>query len=107
MANKKSTAPGAKKNASKVPLAPATSTPTTPPAIEQADGSPKPTQPDATPGNGLPSAQTKSSLRSYEIPDYRLERPEFRIFLCEDGTTCEYRIEGDLSATPPPIRESK
>jgi pyruvate dehydrogenase E1 component alpha subunit/2-oxoisovalerate dehydrogenase E1 component alpha subunit len=47
------------------------------------------------------------SVRTYSIPDYRLERPEFRVFVSGDGSTIEYKIEGDLSAAPPPIRESK
>ena len=48
-----------------------------------------------------------SSLRCYNIPDYRLEQPEFRIFMSGEGSNVEYRIEGDLSAAAPPIRESK
>ena len=48
-----------------------------------------------------------SSLRCYNIPDYRLEHPEFRIFMSGEGSNLEYRVEGDLSAAPPPIRESK
>jgi TPP-dependent pyruvate/acetoin dehydrogenase alpha subunit len=47
------------------------------------------------------------SLRTYSIPDYRLEKPEFRIFMSGEGSSLEYRIEGDLSAAAPPIRESK
>jgi TPP-dependent pyruvate/acetoin dehydrogenase alpha subunit len=109
MANKKSTPPSARtKEPSKVPPAPAKQAPKPPPAIEQADGSPKSTKTTVTSGNGLPSAASPpSSLRTYEIPDYRLERPEFRVYLSGEGTNCEYRIEGDLSAAPPPIRESK
>lgn len=109
MANKKSTPPSARtKKPSKVPLAPAKGSPKTPPAIEQADGSPKPTKTASSSDNGLPPAQTQpTSLRSYEIPDYRLERPEFRVFLSGEGSNCEYRIEGDLSAAPPPIRDSR
>ena len=109
MANKKSTPPSARsKNPSKVPLASPKGTPKTPPAIEQADGSPKPTKTAVTTSDGSSSAQTRSSsLRNYEIPDYRLERPEFRVYLSGEGSNCEYRIEGDLSAPPPPIRESK
>ena len=53
--------------------------------------------------DGSPS----SSMRSYSIPDYRLEHPEFRIFMSGEGANLEYRIEGDLSGAPPPIRESK
>ena len=51
--------------------------------------------------------ESAPSLRTYEIPDYRLERPEFRIYMSGEGANCEYRIEGDLSAAAPPIRESK
>jgi TPP-dependent pyruvate/acetoin dehydrogenase alpha subunit len=109
MANKKSTPPSARtEKPSKVPLAPAKGTPKTPPAIEQADGSSKPTQTTATPDNGQPSVASPASwVRTYEIPDYRLERPEFRVYLSGEGANCEYRIEGDLSATAPSIRESK
>jgi TPP-dependent pyruvate/acetoin dehydrogenase alpha subunit len=109
MAKKKRTPPSAaKKKSSKVPLAKDKSTPKTPAPIEQADGSPKPTKTTPTPGTGLPWPHEQSpSLRAYEIPDYRLERPEFRVYLSGEGTNCEYRIEGDLSAAAPPIRESK
>jgi pyruvate dehydrogenase E1 component alpha subunit/2-oxoisovalerate dehydrogenase E1 component alpha subunit len=48
-----------------------------------------------------------TSSRTYEIPDYRLERPEFRVYQSGEGSNIEYRIEGDLSAPVPPIRESK
>src|SRR5208282_6775479 len=44
-----------------------------------------------------------SSLRRYNIPDYRLEHPKFRIFMSGEGASLEYRIQGDLSATTPPI----
>ena len=47
------------------------------------------------------------SLRTYSIPDYRLERPEFRVYQSGEGSNLEYKIEGDLSAAAPPIRESK
>ena len=115
MANKKSTPPSARtKEPSKVPLAPAKGTPKAPAAIEQADGSPKPTNTNAgadpTPSDEKRASKgspNTNSLRTYEIADYRLERPEFRIYLSGEGTNCEYRIEGDLSATCPPIRESK
>jgi len=50
-----------------------------------------------------------SSLRCYNIPDYRLEHPEFSITMERDAATEEtrYSVAGDLSATPPPIRDSK
>jgi pyruvate dehydrogenase E1 component alpha subunit/2-oxoisovalerate dehydrogenase E1 component alpha subunit len=94
------------KKSTKVPSPPAPS--------ERADGSPKPV--NAAPsrhGNGSrPSTSSSpsepdSSLRTYHIPDYRLEHPNFRVYLCGEGENCEYRIEGDLSAAAPPIRESK
>src|SRR6185369_15621149 len=49
-----------------------------------------------------------SSLRCYNIPDYRLEHPEFSITMECDAATDEtrYSIDGDLSADPPPIRDS-
>jgi TPP-dependent pyruvate/acetoin dehydrogenase alpha subunit len=50
---------------------------------------------------------SSSGLRCYNIPDYRLERPEFRIFMSGEGANLEYRVEGNLGAPPPPIRESK
>jgi TPP-dependent pyruvate/acetoin dehydrogenase alpha subunit len=48
-----------------------------------------------------------ASLRTYSIPDYRLERPEFRVYQSSEGSNIEYKIEGDLSAPAPPIRDSK
>jgi TPP-dependent pyruvate/acetoin dehydrogenase alpha subunit len=57
-------------------------------------------------GNGGGDS-VSSSLRWHNIPDCRLEHPEFRIFMSGEGSSIEYRVEGDLSAAPPPIRESK
>ena len=81
-----------------MPLAPAKGTPKAPAAIEQADGSPKPTNTDAgadpTPSDGNRASKgspNTNSLRTYEIADYRLERPEFRIYLSGEGNNCEYR----------------
>ena len=48
-----------------------------------------------------------TSLRTYEIPDYRLEHPKFRVYQSGEGSSVEYKIEGDLSAPAPPICESK
>lgn len=121
MADKKrSTTSVPQKKLSKVPLAPAKAS-KSPAPTEQADGSPKPTDTKiaretslprtATPGETKPGVNgdesASSVLRSYNIPDFRLEHPEFRIFMSGEGSSVEYRIEGDLSATPPPIRESK
>ncbi len=54
----------------------------------------------ATPGN-------PSQLRSYNIQDYRLEHPKFEVLQVPDCDECHYEVRGDLSAEPPPIRESK
>ena len=115
MPDKKRTSPSApKKKQPTVPLAPVKSKPNTPPAVEQADGSPKPTNAkestNAAPSDGnrsLHDGSRSTWLRTYEIPDYRLERPEFRIYMSGEGANVEYRIEGDLSGTAPPIRDSK
>jgi TPP-dependent pyruvate/acetoin dehydrogenase alpha subunit len=76
--------------------------------------SPKSVRPRAARKSLPPKTDRKSkvtdhstSLRTYSIPDYRLERPEFRVYQSGEGTSVEYKIEGDLSAAAPPIRESK
>ena len=108
MAHKKRSNSGApQKKSGKVPLAPATKTTQTPPPIEQADGSPRPTATEASPATRISDDSASSTLRCYNIPDYRLEHPEFRIFMSGEGSSLEYQVEGDLSATAPPIRESK
>ena len=52
-------------------------------------------------------ATAAECARTYEIPDYRLEHPKFRVYQSGEGSNVEYKIEGDLSAPAPPIRESK
>jgi TPP-dependent pyruvate/acetoin dehydrogenase alpha subunit len=112
MSHKKRPHSSSQKPQPKVPLAPSKPAKTPAPA-EQADGSPKPTDTNADKsakpsrnGNQSQSA-SDASTRTYSIPDYRLEKPEFRIFMSGEGSSVEYRIEGDLSAAAPPIRESK
>src|SRR5262249_700566 len=48
------------------------------------------------------------SPRTYSIPDMRLERPDFAVSQAieKDGQV-RYKIEGDLNAPVPPIRDSK
>ncbi|HZU41490.1 MAG TPA: thiamine pyrophosphate-dependent dehydrogenase E1 component subunit alpha [Terriglobales bacterium] len=53
--------------------------------------------------NGNPASQQ----RCYNIPDYRLEKPSFHVEQVRDGGEVRYRVDGDLSAPAPPIRESK
>jgi len=53
---------------------------------------------------------TRSSpqTRTYSIPDYRLEKPDFRLRQIRVGDQVRYEVEsGDLSKPAPPIRESK
>jgi TPP-dependent pyruvate/acetoin dehydrogenase alpha subunit len=65
------------------------------------------------PGNSLSqSTQSKNSnLRTYSIPDTRLEHPDFsvrqRIEKDRQGAErVHYEVEGDLKASVPPIRDS-
>jgi TPP-dependent pyruvate/acetoin dehydrogenase alpha subunit len=49
-----------------------------------------------------------SDLRTYTIPDYRLEKPNFTLRQVRVGDEVRYEVEsGDLSKPAPPIRESK
>src|SRR5579863_7633171 len=50
--------------------------------------------------------------RSYSIPDYRLEHPDFTVRQVSERDRqgqeqVRYEVEGDLSAPVPPIRDSK
>jgi pyruvate dehydrogenase E1 component alpha subunit/2-oxoisovalerate dehydrogenase E1 component alpha subunit len=63
--------------------------------------------------NGAPkSSSSASDLRTYSIPDLRLEHPNFTVHQAiekdKDGTEhVRYEIEGNLNAPVPPIRDSK
>ena len=47
-------------------------------------------------------------LRTYSIPDYRLEKPNFTLRQVRVGDEVRYEVEsGDLSKPSPPIRDSK
>jgi len=48
-----------------------------------------------------------SNLRTYSIPDYRLEKPSFNLRQIRVGDEVRYEVDGDLSAPVPPIRDSK
>ncbi len=54
-------------------------------------------------------AQSSSNgLRTYSIPDYRLEKPDFTVRQVRVGDEVRYEVEsGDLSTPAPPLRESK
>src|SRR5512135_1792173 len=70
---------------------------------------PKKSEKKAAPKVSADGDAPSSSLRCYNIPDYRLEHPNFSIGMERDSVTGEtrYSVEGDLSADPPPIRDSK
>lgn len=59
------------------------------------------------PKGELSEGDAASCLRSYNLPDYRLEHPDFSLHMETAGGQVEYRVEGDLTASAPPIRESK
>jgi TPP-dependent pyruvate/acetoin dehydrogenase alpha subunit len=50
---------------------------------------------------------TDSNQRTYTIPDYRLEKPDFDVRQVRKGSKVAYEVTGDMSAPVPPIRESK
>src|SRR6266436_2979654 len=51
---------------------------------------------------------SSNNLRTYTIPDYRLEKPDFTLRQIRTGDQVRYEVEsGDLSKPAPPIRESK
>ncbi len=50
---------------------------------------------------------TSASQRTYTIPDYRLEKPNFSIRQVRKGEGISYEISGVLNTPVPPIRESK
>jgi len=55
----------------------------------------------------LQSPRPGPSQRTYNILDYRLEKPSFSIRQIRKGDEVFYEVTGDLSATVPPIRESR
>ena len=69
----------------------------------------------AAPGRRVERSSTSSPnqhLRTYSIPDYRLERPNFtvrqRVEKDKHGAEhVRYEVEGNLDAPVPPIRDSK
>src|SRR3981189_790885 len=49
-----------------------------------------------------------NGVRTYTIPDYRLEKPNFTLRQVRVGDEVRYEVEsGDLSAPAPPVPESK
>ncbi|MBI3476471.1 MAG: thiamine pyrophosphate-dependent dehydrogenase E1 component subunit alpha [Acidobacteria bacterium] len=60
-----------------------------------------------------PQPAARSSLRTYSIPDHRLEKPAFTLRQVRVGDQVRYEVESrdlsqkDLSKPAPPLRESK
>jgi TPP-dependent pyruvate/acetoin dehydrogenase alpha subunit len=69
----------------------------------------------AAPGRRVEQGSTGSpshNLRTYEIPDYRLEHPTFTVRQRTEkdrqgNEHVHYEVEGNLDASVPPIRDSK
>ena len=57
--------------------------------------------------NSKPLKPVNAQTRTYEIPDYRLERPSFTVRQVRKDDQVRYEVTGDVSAPVPPIRESK
>jgi TPP-dependent pyruvate/acetoin dehydrogenase alpha subunit len=58
-------------------------------------------------GAGRRTSAALPQQRTYDIPDYRLEKPSFTVRQTRKGDECCYEVSGDLNAPVPPIRESK
>ena len=58
-------------------------------------------------GRGGKQASAPAGQRTYTILDTRLERPSFELKQVRVGDEVRYEVKGDLSAAPPPIRDSK
>src|SRR5262249_50214338 len=57
-------------------------------------------------------ASVDNNLRTYSIPDYRLEHPQFTVLQLTEKDKqghehVRYEVSGDLDAPVPPIRDSK
>src|SRR5213082_1385018 len=64
-------------------------------------------KPGAHSSNGSKRSAYLPQQRTFEIPDYRLEKPAFTVAQTRKGDECCYEISGDLNAPAPPIRDSK
>jgi len=68
----------------------------------------------SAPGNGSRAPRERSQRgtalpqqRTYDIADYRLEKPSLTVRQTRKGDVCCYEISGDLNAPAPPIRDSQ
>ena len=51
--------------------------------------------------------QPQNGARSYSIPDYRLEKPNFTVRQVRHSDGLRYEVQGDLNTPVPPIRDSR
>jgi TPP-dependent pyruvate/acetoin dehydrogenase alpha subunit len=65
------------------------------------------TNPNHKPPNRNGRPTPVDPTRTYSLPDYRLEKPNFTVRQVRKGDDFRYEVEGDLNAPVPPIRESK
>jgi TPP-dependent pyruvate/acetoin dehydrogenase alpha subunit len=65
------------------------------------------TNPAHKPASRNGRSASANDRRTYTIPDYRLEKPNFTVQQVHRDGGLRYEISGDLSAPVPPIRESK
>jgi TPP-dependent pyruvate/acetoin dehydrogenase alpha subunit len=49
----------------------------------------------------------ESSVRSYAITDFRLEKPAFQLLQTRVGDEIKYEVTGDFNAPLPPLRDSR
>ena len=54
-----------------------------------------------------PRSAANPSTRTYNIPDYRLEKANLVVRQLRNGDDVEYEVSGNLNAPVPPIRDSK
>src|SRR5689334_19826714 len=64
-------------------------------------------KPGANSSNGSKRPASLPQQRTFDIPDYRLEKPAFTVAQIRKGEECCYEISGNLNAPAPPIRDSK
>ena len=57
--------------------------------------------------NGPKSGSANPQQRTYDIPDWRAEKPEFRVEQVREGESVKYVVHGDLTAPAPAMRESQ
>jgi TPP-dependent pyruvate/acetoin dehydrogenase alpha subunit len=64
-------------------------------------------KPNSNGGRRLVPNAASANQRTYTIPDYRLEQPDFTIRQVRKGDAVSYEVTGDFNAPVAPIRESK